>query len=95
MAATVSVDADDTFTFAVTISSPYDTPERYADGWRLVGSDGTVYGVRLLTHPHGDEQPFTRSLSGIEIPDDVSTVIVEGRDLLNGWGGTSLETTVG
>jgi hypothetical protein len=25
-----------TFRFDVTVSSPYDTPERYADAWRIV-----------------------------------------------------------
>jgi len=81
----------DTFTFDVTISSPYDTPERYADAWRVVGPDGTVLGVRELLHDHQNEQPFTRSLSGVEIPDDVDTVTIEGRDQVNGWGGATVE----
>ena len=84
----VTVTADGgTFRFDVTVSSPYDTPERYADAWRVVAPDGTVLAVRELTHDHAAEQPFTRSLSGVVIPDDVTTVTVEGRDLLNGWGG--------
>ena len=82
--------ADGSYTFDVTISSPYDTPERYADAWRVRSSDGTVYGIRELTHDHASEQPFTRSLSGVEIPLDVETVVVEGRDLANGWGGTTM-----
>lgn len=77
----------DAWTFTVTISSPYDSPDRYADAWRVVGPDGTVYGERLLAHDHANEQPFTRSQGGIEIPDDVDTVLVEGRDLRYGWGG--------
>ncbi|MFK7918896.1 MAG: hypothetical protein AB8G14_12530 [Ilumatobacter sp.] len=79
--------AGDTWTIAATLSSPYDTPERYADAWRVVGADGTVYGERILTHDHASEQPFTRSQSGIEIPDDVTEVTIEGRDLANGYGG--------
>ena len=82
---------DGTWTFAVTISSPYDAPDQYADAWRVLGADGTEYGFRLLTHDHANEQPFTRSQSGITIPDDVTTVTVEGRDLVNGWGGVSIE----
>src|SRR6056297_2161079 len=88
--ATVERDGD-TFRFDVTISSPYDTPERYADAWRVVGPDGTVLGVRELLHDHQNEQPFTRSLSGVEIPDDVDTVTIEGRDQVNGWGGATVE----
>lgn len=77
--------------FSVTLSSPYDSPDRYADSWRVVGPDGTVYGERFLTHDHAGEQPFTRSQSGIEIPPEVDTVTVEGRDQVSGWGGTTME----
>ncbi len=91
----VAVTAEgDTFRFDVTVSSPYDTPERYADAWRIVAPDGTELGVRELTHDHANEQPFTRSLSGVEIPPDVTTVTVEGRDLVNGWGGDTQTVTI-
>jgi hypothetical protein len=84
----------DTFRFDVTVSSPYDTPERYADAWRVVAPDGTVLGVRELTHDHAGEQPFTRSLAGVEIPPEVTTVTVEGRDLVNGWGGGTKDVDI-
>lgn len=83
-------DGSDTWSFAVTVSSPYDTPERYADGWRVIGPDDTVYGVHTLTHDHAGEQPFTRRQSGVEIPPDVDEVTIEGRDLENGFGGATL-----
>ncbi len=83
-----------TWTVAATLSSPYDTPERYADAWRVVGPDGTVFGERILTHDHASEQPFTRSQSGIEIPDDVTTVTIEGRDQQFGYGGDTFELTL-
>ncbi len=84
----------DTFRFDVTVSSPYDTPERYADAWRVVAPDGTELGVRELTHDHAAEQPFTRSLTGVVIPPDVTEVTVEGRDLANGWGGGTATVTI-
>ncbi len=90
----VVIPEGDTFRFDVTVSSPYDTPERYADAWRIVAPDGTELGVRELTHDHAAEQPFTRSLTGVEIPPDVTTVTVEGRDLVNGWGGDTLTVTI-
>ena len=80
-------DGEGTYRFDVTISSPYDRPERYSDAWRVVGPDGTVFGVRELTHDHADEQPFTRSLSGVAIPADLGSVMVEARDLIGGWSG--------
>ncbi len=87
LAAQATPEGDGTWRFDVTVSSPYDTPQRYADAWRVVGPDGTEYGIRVLTHDHASEQPFTRSQSGIPIPADVSTVTIEGRDQANGWGG--------
>ncbi len=83
-------DASGTWTFSVTLSSPYDTPERYADAWRVLGPDGTEFGVRELAHDHANEQPFTRNLSGVEIPDDVAEVTLEGRDQVNGYGGDTV-----
>jgi len=85
---------DDTFRFDVTVSSPYDTPERYADAWRIVAPDGTELGVRELTHDHAAEQPFTRSLADVVIPPDVTEVTAEGRALVNGWGGDTLTVTI-
>ena len=78
---------DGTFSFAVTVSSPYDSPERYADGWRILTPDGEVLGERPLLHDHANEQPFTRTLEGVEVRAGVEEVVVEGRDLENGWGG--------
>ncbi len=86
---------ENTWRFDVTVSSPYDTAERYADAWRIIGPDGTQYGIRELTHDHASEQPFTRSQSGIVIPAEVTAVIIEGRDLANGWGGGTLEISLG
>lgn len=83
--------ADGTWTFAVTLSSPSDSPERYADAWRVLGPDGTQLGYRFLTHDHAHEQPFTRSQSGIVIPPEVAVVTIQGRDQVSGWGGATVE----
>lgn len=75
------------FDFQVTVSSPYDSADRYADAFRVVGDDGTVYAVHELSHHHAHEQPFSRDLDGVEIPVDVSEVTIEARDSTYGWGG--------
>lgn len=80
--------------FAVTISSPYDSPERYADGIRVRSADGTVFGETTLTHGHASEQPFTRSVTGVKVPDGVTEVVVEARDQANGWGGGTKTVTL-
>lgn len=84
----------DTWSVAATISSPYDSPERYADAFRVLGPDGTELGIRELTHDHANEQPFTRSLADVIIPDDVNEVTIEGRDQVNGWGGDTVTIAV-
>jgi hypothetical protein len=86
----VATSEGDTWSFRVTISSPYDTPERYAAGWRVIGPDGTVYGEHRLAHHHADEQPFTRIQSGVAIPAEVTSVTIEARDLANGYGGVTV-----
>jgi hypothetical protein len=90
VAAEAAYDDGGTWSFAVTISSPYDSPARYADGWRVIGPDGEVYGTHTLTHDHANEQPFTRTQRGVEIPDDVDEVTIEGRDQVNGFGGATV-----
>ena len=76
------------FDLDVTVSSPYDTPQRYADAFRATSEDGAVvYGVRELLHDHAGEQPFTRDLHGLEIPAGVRRIRVQARDRQHGWGG--------
>ena len=69
--------------------------EHYADAWRLITAAWEVLATRVLTHPHVDEQPFTRSLDGIHLPDDVRVVYVEARDTVHGWAPTKLRAEVG
>jgi hypothetical protein len=80
--------------FNVTVSSPYDTPQRYADAFRVVAKDGTVYGERKLFHDHADEQPFTRDLHGVSIPVGTRTVVVQARDQKYGYGGNTVEVNL-
>ena len=84
--AVASSTGDGTWTFNVTMSSPYDSPERYADGWRVQGGD-RVFGEMTLGHDHASEQPFTRTQTGVKIPSEITSVTVQGRDLKNGYGG--------
>ena len=79
------------FDFDVTVSSPYDTPARYADAFRVSTADGSVLGERKLLHDHADEQPFTRDLYGIAVPPGVKRVVVQARDSRFGYGGKTVE----
>ena len=62
--------------------------EDYANAWEVRLPDGTVLGTRVLAHPHVQEQPFTRSLSGVSIPQSVTQVLVFASDLKTGFGDT-------
>ena len=59
--------------------------EHYADAWRIISNDGKVLGTRTLMHPHVDEQPFTRSLPRVKIPETESVVFIEAHDNVHGW----------
>jgi len=90
-------DNDSTWTFSVTVQHPDTGWEDYADGWDIVLPDGEVIKsdpesefTRTLLHPHVDEQPFTRSQSGIKISTDVTRVRVRAHDLIDGFGGDEI-----
>ena len=76
--------------FTVTVRHDDEGWDHYADQWDVVGPDGTVYGSRVLAHPHENEQPFTRSLSGVEIPEGVTQVTIRARDSVHGYGGAEM-----
>lgn len=75
----------DTWRFDVTIRHPDTGWDHYADGWRVLDMDGNELGMRVLHHPHENEQPFTRSLSGVAIPDGTTQVQIQARDNVDGW----------
>ncbi len=82
--------ADGTYAFAVTVRSDETGWDKYADRWEVLAPDGKVLGTRELAHPHVEEQPFTRSLSGVTVPEGVAQVRVRARDSVEGWGGAEL-----
>jgi len=77
----------------VILLSEYDSPARYADSRRVLDANDNELGIRVLAHDHAGEQPFTRSHT-VDIPSDVTTVFVEGRDQINGWSGERFELTL-
>ena len=80
-------EAAGTWRFDVTVAHADEGWEHYADRWEVVAPDGTVLGARVLAHPHVDEQPFTRSLGGVAIPDGIDRVSLRAHDSVHGLGG--------
>ena len=68
--------------------------DHYADGFDVLAPDGTVLGTRVLAHPHVNEQPFTRSLSGVRIPPGMHAVTIRAHDSVHGHGGAEVTVTV-
>lgn len=86
----VHVAADQTFRFDVSVRHTDAGWDHYADRWEVLAPDGSVLGTRVLYHPHVDEQPFTRSLSGVKIPEGVTDVILRAKDSVHGFGGNEV-----
>lgn len=87
-ASALQSDTTGTWTFIVTVSSDETGWNKYADAWEVRRVDtGEVLGTRVLAHPHVNEQPFTRQLSGVVIPDDVTEVVIAARDSVLGFCG--------
>jgi hypothetical protein len=87
VAVEVARDGAGTYRFDVTVRHADAGWDHYADAWDVVAADGTVLGTRALLHPHENEQPFTRSLSGVAIPVGTTEVAVRAHDSVDGYGG--------
>ncbi len=75
------------YVFDVTVAHHDEGWQHYADSWDIVAPDGQIIATRVLYHPHVNGQPFTRSLSGVIIDQEVTSVVVRAHDLVHGYGG--------
>ena len=83
----VNHQGNNTYYFSVTVFHHDTGWNHYANKWDVLGQDGTVYGTRILHHPHVDEQPFTRSLSGVVIPKNIKIIQIRAHDSVHKYGG--------
>ena len=86
--------ADGRYRFDVTLRHADEGWKHYADRWEVLAPDGTVLATRVLRHPHVEEQPFTRSLDGVAVPEGISRVRVRARDSVHGTGGGEVEAAL-
>jgi len=91
----VKTQCDDDCTFYVTVKHQDEGWDHYANKWEVLTPDGNVIATRTLLHPHVHEQPFTRSLSHIKIPEGVKKVVIRAYDSSHGYGGKTLEVEIG
>jgi len=84
---TVVKTAPDVYDFTVTVRHDDTGWEHYADKWEVLDLNHNVLAIRILYHPHVDEQPFTRSLSAVKIPAAVRGVNLRAHCSIHGYGG--------
>lgn len=58
--------------------------DHYTNQWQVLSPQGQLLATRTLHHPHVDEQPFTRSLSGVKIPLAMKAVLIRASDSVHG-----------
>ena len=78
--ATASSSGNGTYTISATIAHADTGWKHYTNKFEVLAPDGKVLGTRVLYHPHVDEQPFTRSLGNVRVPEGMTSVIVRASD---------------
>ena len=84
----------ESYRFDVTVKHDDTGPEHFVDRWEIVLGDGTVIGTRVLLQPHVNEQPFTRSLGGVRVPEGERTVRVRAHETVIGFGGKEVTVPI-
>jgi hypothetical protein len=90
----IKMTGKNSYYFDVTVNHADEGWNHYADKWDVVAPDGKVLGTRTLYHPHVDEQPFTRSLSGVKISESIKKVTVRAHDSVHKYGGKTVTVAV-
>ena len=85
---------DNRWSISVTLKHEDTGWDHYADKWRIVDADNNILGERVLFHPHVNEQPFTRSLDDVMIPEDITIIYIEAHDKVHGWTPARLKADI-
>jgi len=73
--------------FDVTIKHQDTGWNHYSNAFEVLTPTKQVLSKRILHHPHVNEQPFTRSVSGVRIPRNINSVIIRAHDSVHKYGG--------
>lgn len=71
--------------FNVTLKHKDTGWDHFANKWEIYTPNNKLIAKRTLHHPHVNEQPFTRSLSGVKIPKGLDKVIIKAHDSVHGY----------
>ncbi|EPJ53173.1 MAG: hypothetical protein OFPI_11390 [Osedax symbiont Rs2] len=71
-----SANSQGSYRFDVTLAHADKSWDHYADVWQIETLQGEVLAKRVLLHPHISEQPFTRSLTAVQLPKGTAQVMI-------------------
>lgn len=92
IAATARQAADGTWSFEVTMRCDDRGADYFCDRFEVLTPTARVVGVRRLLHDHTDEQPFTRDLRGVTVPEGFPRgVVIRGHHNIRGYDGAALK----
>jgi hypothetical protein len=84
--ASVSCNTQNICNFTATLKHRDTSWKHYANKFDIIVNK-KVIATRVLLHPHINEQPFTRGLSGVKIPKDTKKIVIRAHDLVHKYGG--------
>ena len=87
VAAEATCDGDSMCRFSVTVRHADEGWDHYANRWEVLTESGEVLATRVLRHPHVSEQPFTRDLPGVKLPEEIQRVRFRAHDSVHEFGG--------
>lgn len=79
--------------FMVTVASPDQGCNRYANWWEVLSEDGRLLYRRILGHSHTDEQPFLRGGGPAAITAE-TVLIIRAHMQPEGYGGKAFKGSV-
>ncbi len=92
IAATARQAADGSWSFEVTMRCDDRGADYFCDRFEVLTPTARVVGVRRLLHDHTDEQPSTRDLQGVHVPDGFPRgVLIRGHHNIRGYDGAALK----
>ncbi len=90
----ISQSSGGSYSFDVAVKHADTGWEHYSDAWEVLDNKGNVLARRVLVHPHVNEQPFTRSLAGVKIPAELTTITIRAHDSVHKYGGKEMTVKV-
>jgi hypothetical protein len=94
IAVDVKNEGNNKYSFDVNVLHKDEGWKHYVDKWDIVALYGSVFGTRVLLHPHVNEQPFSRNLSSVKIPKTIRKVTIRAHCSIHEYGGKTVSVDI-